>query len=192
MKNEQIASMLPEVFRRTLQQGAPLQAVLEVMEDLHAPAEAALARVERNFNPYTAPDAFVPMLACWLDLDRFFSPRALEGIPDQSSPSPLASGLGRLRELIAVAVELSHWRGTAYGLRRFLETATGLQGFKIDDNIDADGNAMAPYHFRVVAPAAAARHARLIERIIEQEKPAYVTYELEIEGVSDSAGRDEA
>ena len=38
-----------------------------------------------------------------------------------------------LRELIAAAAQLSQWRGTAQGLQRFLETATGIEGFELDE-----------------------------------------------------------
>jgi hypothetical protein len=35
-----------------------------------------------------------------------------------------------------------------------------------------------PFFIVVRAPAEARRHQALIERIVEQEKPAYVTYQL--------------
>jgi hypothetical protein len=83
-----------------------------------------------------------------------------------------------LRELIAAAAFLSQWRGTAKGLLRFLETATGVEGFEIEEHArDANGQPQ-PFHILVRAPAEAERYRGLVERIIEAEKPAYVTYEL--------------
>jgi hypothetical protein len=35
-----------------------------------------------------------------------------------------------------------------------------------------------PFHLQVTAPKALTMHRPLLERIIELEKPAYVTYEL--------------
>ena len=87
--------------------------------------------------------------------------------------------MGCLRELVAAAAYLSKWRGTMRGLTLFLETATGAPGFEINENVpDSDGS-LRPYHIRVRAPEGVVSHRRLIEMIIEQEKPAYVTYDLE-------------
>ena len=80
--------------------------------------------------------------------------------------------------MIAASAFLSKWRGTAKGLLCFLETATGCQGFEIDETVrDANGQ-IKPFHLLIRAPAETARYRVLIERIIEMEKPAYVTYEL--------------
>jgi hypothetical protein len=81
--------------------------------------------------------------------------------------------------LIARAAYLSQWRGTRKGLIAFLETATGASGFELDERVnDAAGQPRA-FHMRVRAPHALEVHRALIERIIESERPAYVTYELE-------------
>ena len=92
---------------------------------------------------------------------------------------PISSGLGRLRELIAWAAYLSQRRGTRQGLLKFLEVATGIPGFAVDEDVKgADGRTI-PFHLRVRAPKAARTHRSLVERIITLEKPAYVTYELD-------------
>ncbi len=62
---------------------------------------------------------------------------------------------------------------------RFLETATGSQGFEIDEQVPGPNGQPRPFHLLIRAPAQAARCATLVERIVEMEKPAYVTYELE-------------
>ena len=123
MRRAEIERLLPAVFQRTVRDGEILAALLDVMETLHAPSEEALAHVERFFDPRRAPDAFVPTLARWVDLDRIL---INEG---GSGGDPLASGVGRLRELIAIAAELARWQGTRRGLLLFLETATGVPGF---------------------------------------------------------------
>ena len=177
MKREEIERLLPRVFRRTLRPGSPLLALLEVMEALHEPSEAALRRLDAALDPRRAPDAFVPLLARWLDLDRLFEQRpAGEGPP---AAAPVTTGLGRLRELVAAAARLSQWRGTAKGLRDFLEIATGTPGFEIDERVSQADGWPRPFHVRIRAPASTAPHRALIERIIEQEKPAAITFELE-------------
>lgn len=176
MKHEQIAGLLPEVFRSTLAPHTPLAALLEVMEALHAPAEEVLNDIDAVFDPYRAPDALVPVLASWVDVDRFFSPHHAVGAAVPAEP--ISSGMGRLRELVAAASGLSQWRGTSSGLVRILELAVGIAGFELDEQVPADDGMPRPFFIVVRAPAEARRHQALIERIVEQEKPAYVTYQL--------------
>src|SRR5947207_305395 len=132
MKRTDIEQLLPGVFQRTVQQGTPLLALLEVMEVLQAADEAVLAQLDAFFDPYRTPDAFVPFLAGWVDLEQL-----LLEVPEEFTAviPPLPSGIGRLRELVATATFLAQWRGTAKGLLRFLETATGIQGFAIDEQV---------------------------------------------------------
>jgi phage tail-like protein len=177
MRRSEIERLLPEVFQRTLTPGGPLGAVVDAMEALHAPCEAVLAEVDRTFSAWRAPDRFVPALARWVDLDRLVATGA-DGAdaPGERRPS---TSLGRLRELIATAAYLSQWRGTAHGLTLFLTTATGQSGFVIEEALAGPDGRPRPFHIRVRAPAGAAPHRALIERIVEQEKPVYVTWDLD-------------
>jgi phage tail-like protein len=168
MRRAEIERLLPDVFQRTLAPESLLAALLDVMADQHEPAEAALERLDATFDPRRTADRFVPFLAYWVDLGRLSEPGAGGAMPPTSGPQ-ITTGLGRLRELVAVGAYLSQWRGTAKGLRLFLETATGIGGFELQE---------ASFHLRVTAPEAARPHRALIERIVESEKPAYVTYEL--------------
>jgi phage tail-like protein len=145
------------------------------METLHEPVETVLHDLDRYLDPRLARPDFVPYLAGWVDLDWLLVAAPSE--PLATTPS-LASGLGTLRELVAAAAELARWRGTARGLLRFLDTATGTPGFAIEENVSGDQRQPRPFHLRVVAPAEAAVYRPLIERVIVAEKPAYATYEL--------------
>jgi phage tail-like protein len=177
MKPSEIARLLPQVFRQTMTTPAnPLSALVEVMSALHAPSEAALEDVDAFFDPLRTPDRFVPFLAAWMDLDRLFDePFRVSG---GKKGSPLPTGLERLRVLTAVAAHLSRWRGTEKGLIAFLEIATGAKGFAIDQPLRETDAQPTPFHIRVIAPGSVRVHRRLIERIVESEKPAYVTWEL--------------
>lgn len=176
MKQAEIAQLLPGIIQRTLRPGNPLQGILGVMEALHTPSERVLAQVDEYFDPYRAPDALVPFLAGWVDL-RWLLVETSAGA-GEASMLGLPSGAGRLRELIAAAAFLSQWRGTAKGLLRFLETATGIAGFAIDEQVTDAAGPIKPFHIRVRAPGPSEPYRAMIERIISSEKPAYVTHEL--------------
>jgi phage tail-like protein len=176
MKKEQIKRLLPSVFQQTAAPGHPLSAILDVMEAMHVPSEFALEHLHTIFDPYRTPDEFVPYLASWVDLEALLDMPRVPG--PVSSPPSFSTGLGRLRELTAAAVTLSQWRGTRKGLQLFLETAMGIKGFEIDEETTGSNGKSRPFHLKITAPEQLAEHRPLLERIIELEKPAYVTYEL--------------
>lgn len=173
MRQSEIKQLLPDIFRRTIRPGGPLHALLAVMEGLQGPSEEILDELERYFDPYRTPDRFVPYLAAWVDLDRLLP----ESVGDADEPSHFPGGLGRLRELIAAAAFLSKWRGTRKGLLAFLGIATGGEDFAIRENVTGAGEQRS-FHLAIQAPQKAEPYRELIERIVQMEKPAYVTYEL--------------
>ena len=177
MKSAEIARLLPEVFRAGLGQRSVLSSLLDVMAQQHAPSERVLDQLDAYIDPRRTEDRFVPMLARWVDLGRLFNRSA-----DDPSAGPgrdaISTGTGRLRELIARAAYLSQWRGTRTGLIAFLETATGASGFRIDERVAGPDGQAQPFHIRVQVPPGLAAHRALIERIVDHEKPAYVTCDI--------------
>jgi len=171
--------LLPEIFRRTVHAGSPLEALLQAMEDFHAPALEILSRFDAILDPYRTPAPFVAYLARWLDLERLFDDPADDYEVPENGRNPISSGLGRLRELVASAAYLSQWRGTWRGLGRFLEVATGVSGFTLQEAVPGQDGEILPFHIRIGVPRIARVHRTLIERIITLEKPAYVTFELD-------------
>jgi phage tail-like protein len=161
MRHEEIRRLLPGVFQAAAAPGTALAALLALMERLHAPTEARLANLDEVLDPRRAPDEFVPFLARWVDLD-----------------VELAMGPERLRVLVALGAELSRWRGTARGLTAFLEAATGMTGFKVDDAVRDKRGRTRPFHIRVTAPASLQPYHEQLEAIALREKPAYVTIDL--------------
>lgn len=184
MKRTEIELLLPGVFQRAVREGTPLFALLEAMEALQTPDEAVLDHLDAYFDAYRTPGAFVPFLASWVDLDWL-----LLEVPGSTSAASLPVELGRLREVVAAATFLAQWRGTAKGLLRFLEMATGIQGFAIEEQVPGPDGLPRPFHMRVLVPSEAARYQVIIERIIESEKPAYVTYELQVGDDAKSSGQ---
>ena len=188
MDRARIARLLPETYQSAippeippsdptaLVRKKPLAATLEVMEMLQAPAENALATLDAHIDPLRAPPSFALMLARWLDLDRYLDWTG--GRPGEGAPR-YAAGLGRLRLLCLEAAELARWRGTRRTLERILTVATGVSGYAVEENPPGPKGVARSFHLRVVAPAAAQPLADLVRRIVDEERPAYTTYEIE-------------
>ena len=177
MNSTEIERLLPYIFRRTNQADNPLVAIIEAMSALHEPTENVLANVKDIINPFTVQEKFVPFVAGWLDLERLFDESSGNSNIASTNP-PITTGINCLRALTASAAYLSRWRGTKKGLIHFLEIATDTRGFVIDEQV-VHQEQIIPFHLKVKAPDSLLDHRALIERIIESEKPAYVTYELE-------------
>ncbi len=175
MDKEQISRLLPEIFQATRQaQPDVLGAFLGVMQNLQTGDEAVLENLDRYFDPRQTLDAWLPFLSSWVDLDRFL---------DEKGQFPF--GPARLRLLILAALRLSQERGTRRGLCAFLEAATGLQGFQVQDD------PRRPYHILVNSPAPSKaylegfsmsldQYKACLNHLIHAEKPAYVTCELHL------------
>jgi predicted flap endonuclease-1-like 5' DNA nuclease len=202
-----IAHLLPSVFRRTRAASAtdPLDALLSAMAMLQGGREAILQELDVFFDPERAPPAFLVFLAYWVDLEALIAPQFPPGLAwldgadfETTLASGFPTGLGSLRALVAEAVPLLRQRGTTRGLQRFLETATGMAGFRVTESRDR------PFHIRVAYPEEAEPYTDFVRRVVEYQKPAYLTYELvqaarrqsstitliEIEGIGETyAGR---
>jgi phage tail-like protein len=176
MKTAQIKRLLPSIYQSAADQRTPLTSILEIMEQMHAPAESILDQLEIYFDPRRAPEEFVPYLASWVDLEPVLD---IPKSRDKTRLPTLSTGIGRLRELTAAAVTLSKWRGTRKGLLLFLETATGTTNFKVEESTLGPDGKPRPFHIHITAPAESLPHRTLVQRIIELEKPAYVTYDLD-------------
>ena len=181
MRESDIVSLLPRVVRRSVMSGQPLDALLSTMSQLHEPIEQTLSDVGLLVRPWEAPEAMLPYLAGWLDVDELLSTAA-------DGKQHLQSGSAQLRKLLVAAADLARWRGTVRGLLLFLETATGLTGFTIDERLLDEHGAVVPFTMRVSAPAAAEQLLPLVRRVIETAKPAHVRCLLEVAAPSDTAG----
>ncbi|MDX2161979.1 MAG: hypothetical protein SF162_11690 [bacterium] len=176
MNRSEIELLLPEIFRLTLHDEANglLGGLIDVMLTLLEPSEAILDSLAEYFDPYRAPQLFVHYLAGWVDLDPFWIQNP-ESFHDAARLPDFPSGLDNLRVLVARAAYLSQWRGTHKGMLTFLETATGVGGFRIDEIVQDESGAVIPFHIVVQVPPGAVQYRGLIERIVQLEKPAYVT-----------------
>lgn len=171
----QIEKLLPDVLRRASGPRTPLRGLLEVMSDFLAPTEDLLGDLDRWFDPWRCPSGFLAHLAGWVDLDWLLlpDPRGTLSLAERYPPGEAA-----LRALVAAAAPLARTRGTAAELEAFLLTATGVEGFVLDDTVlDTEGRALA-FFLEVRVPSEAAPFLGLIERIVAREKPAYVAHRI--------------
>jgi phage tail-like protein len=175
--NHPLIHLLPAVFQRTLQDPTRppdrmLLALLEVMTGLQNPDLEVLAELDTYFDRYQAPEAFVPLLASWLDLDWLFirQPERLDAAAAREI-SPLE--IGRLRELVAGATRFIRLRGTAAGLLDFMETATGVAGLAVDEHVPGRS-----FHLRLWVPGPGEPWRATLAHMLQVLKPAYSTAEL--------------
>lgn len=156
---------MPERASRWLQYLPPIYGedeflgrFLLVLEDLLGPVEQLVGHFDLFLDPRTAPAAFLPWLNDWL----------AEIVDERLSTETQ-------RELLAEASWLYQARGTRAGLRRYLEICTGCQS-EITENGDG------PHSFRVVVHAEGAPvDHRMVERIIDVNRPAHTSYTVEID-----------
>jgi phage tail-like protein len=177
---------LPSLYREVDFMGR----LLAVFEQTFEPAVQAMDTLWAHLDPLTAPQKLLPFLAHWV---------GWQALPQW----PLADQ----RRLIRRAMEIYRYRGTRKGLSLYLHLYTGLplsdsdtpsseraiaieevftRGFVLGETTvgeDAILGGGRPFHFRVrLRPLAnQAIDETLVRTIIEQEKPAFCTYDLLIE-----------
>ncbi|HBQ99267.1 MULTISPECIES: phage tail protein [unclassified Roseofilum] len=177
---------LPQIYREVDFVGR----FLKIIEETFNPDVQMMASLFAYLDPLTAPQSMLPFLAHWV------------GWEWQSYLS-----LDQQRSLIRHALEIYRWRGTRRGLRLYLHLATGLplddrvereedkhiailetfsQGLVLDHSIlgqDALLGGGQPFHFRVhLQPdTPGSVDEALVRQVIDQQKPAFCTYELQID-----------
>jgi phage tail-like protein len=129
---------------------------LKGFETIWEPREQRQDHIALYFDPRTAPAAFLPWLASWVDLPI-----------DPDWPEE------RTRRLVADAMGLFRWRGTRYGLTEIIRASTGVTPEIVEDG---------PFMFRVRlrAPAGAVDRA-MVASLIETHKPAHTGYVLDLQ-----------
>lgn len=170
---------LPEIYAQDDFMGR----FLMLFESFWAPIELQINNRRHYFDPDLTPEGFLPWLASWVGL-------SLDGrLPEE-----------RQRELLRSAVSLYRRRGTKHGLKDYLEAYTGGRAQVIEYRADnfrlgpearlgpniALGRENVPHTFSVVLhlpPSSSGEEPirrRVVESIIEAEKPAHTGYKLVI------------
>lgn len=159
-----------------------------IFEQAFDPAVQTIDTLWAYLDPLTAPAAMQNFLAHWVawDIDSRWD-------------------IDKQRQLIRNAITIYRWHGTRYGLRLYLHLYTGLpldedlpevdkhisiqevfnNGFVLGKTIIGQDSMIGggrPYHFivRLRATESLRIDESLVRKIIEQQKPAFSTYELSI------------
>ncbi len=179
-------NFLPSVYREVDFIGR----LLKIFEQAFEPAVQTLDVLWAHLDPLTAPQALLPFLAHWVGW-----------------PSDVPWSTHEQRRLIRHAMDIYRWRGTRQGLRLYLHLYTGLpldepgiaesekaisiqevfsEGFILGSarlGQEAILGGGRPYHFIVWLRCQEPKRIDegLVRSIIDQEKPAFCTYDLYIE-----------
>lgn len=143
-----------------------LSRFLLIFESILEPLDQTIDSINHYFDPRLAPEALLPWLAAWVDV-----------VLNDKWP------IERRRELITMAAELYRWRGTRRGLREYLRIYAGVEPLVEEPGREQDDSPRLPAHvFRVTleVPNPDVIERDLVEAIIEAEKPAFTSYQLEI------------
>jgi len=134
---------------------------LLAFEGVLAPIEQMVDNFDVLLDPQTTPGFYLEPLAAWIGLTL-----------DENWPAE------RQRLLLAEAAELYRRRGTRWALRRHLEIYTGVAPQITEPVKDSDP----PHHFKVrlSIPGSQPVDRATVERIIQANKPAHTTYQLDL------------
>ena len=163
-----------------------MEQFLLIFESILGPIENTVDNLAMYFDPQMIPEPLIPWLASWVDLTL-----------DSAWP------VERRRELLQSAVELYRWRGTRWGLSRYLQVYTGsmpviseyIPGMRLDDEtklgVDTKlGSSGSGHHFTVTLELGDESEIDYdkIRGIIETQKPAHAAYTLQVN--KSGAGRE--
>lgn len=166
---------LPTIYRQVDFVGR----FLSIFEQAFDPAVQTLETLWAYLDPITAPKTLLPFLAHWVAWDTDIR------------------GIDRQRFLIRNCLTLYRWHGTRYGLRLYLHLYTGLsleqiniteifeQGFVLGTTFIGEDSMLGggrPYHFIVELFPESTKQLdqQVVRKIIESQKPAFCTYDLNI------------
>ncbi len=181
-------NFLPQIYREIDFVGR----FLKIIETTFHPDVQILDTLWAYLDPLTAPQSLLPFLAHWV------------GWPIEAHLT-----LEQQRRLIRHALEIYRWRGTRRGLRFYLHLATGLpldehlpepekhiailenftQGAIFGDSHLGENTILGggkPFHFEIrLRGDPNVIEEQFARTVIEEQKPAFCTYDLTIEAEVD-------
>ncbi len=140
---------------------------LRIFETIWEPLEWRQNALEMYFDPRTSPTGMLEWLAGWMGL-----------------PVAMHYPESRRRALLHEALDLYRWRGTHYGLARFIELSTGFPATIINE----PGK---PFVIRVKInpPADETVPLEILEDVVKTHKPAVMGYIIEVVGATEAVAK---
>lgn len=148
---------------------------LSAFDDGLAPILATLDSLDAYFDPALAPPDFLAWLASWV------------GIELNQNWSP-----AQQRRLVATAVEVLHWQGTATGLALLLQRFLGIDPdavtvedtggvtWSVTPRGTPPGSHPPSVHVRVEVPEDDPLDERRLRRLVGATVPAHVAHDVEV------------
>ena len=193
VSRESYVKWLPSIYQRADLNGRNFyRDFLWIVQHLFGSVEEILDVIHQHFDPYEAPEKFLPWLASWSAM-----------VLEEDWP------LEKKRRLIRKAIELYRIRGTVKGLKLFISLFTGhepdikenewpFRGWRIGESSEIGTDSVVlppvnlahtfivemPVSYKDVTPEAVIR----IHEIIQMEKPANTQYYLRF--ASEGGGND--
>jgi phage tail-like protein len=131
--------------------------LLLLFENLWEPLEQRLQYIDMYFDPRTCPASFLLWLASWFEVR--ISPHWPEA---------------RVRALLPALIELYRWRGTEYGLTQIIQVCIGMR-----PTITQSPSEPFVLHIACKLPEDGSADRKLLDELIQANKPAHVGYVLE-------------
>ncbi|MCU1280401.1 MAG: phage tail protein [bacterium] len=193
LSRESFVKWLPSIYQRADINGRNFyRDFLWIVQHLFGSVEEILEVIHQYFDPYEAPEHFLPWLASWSAM-----------VLEEDWPLP------KKRRLIRKAIELYRIRGTVKGLKLFIALFTGhepdikenqwpFRGWRIGATSEIGTDSVVlppvnlahtfivemPVNYKDVSPESVIR----IHEIIQMEKPANTQYYLRF--ASEGGGND--
>jgi phage tail-like protein len=139
---------------------------LLIFESILTPMDRMVGSIHHYFDPDVAPPETLRWVASWLGI-----------VLDERWPED------RQRDLVRGATDLYRWRGTRRGLSTVLRLATGITPTITEatvSDVQADPSRAFRFGVHLAVPRGQDIDRKLIEAIIDLEKPAWVACDLEI------------
>ncbi len=154
LHSQKLIQYLPGIYQTDF-----MSRFLGIFEATLIPVEWTIDNFDLYLDPGSAPEKFLPWLANWFEIT--FGPTWT---------------VSQRRLLLKEASAIYARRGTRWALGRLLEIYTG----KLPTIIDV-GEKLDPHTFRVILPLPENdANRQVIERIIDSNKPAHTSYQLEL------------
>lgn len=169
MNKEKILALLPWIMRKNLKKDSPLDTIVSIMAGYVKPVDDKYTNLNDFFNPLLTTPEMVYHMACWFKVDWIFGRGTLGLITSQTLEGQKT--LLRLRRIVSDIEYIIWWKGTSKGLKFLLERVLDISDIEIENH---------DFHFNIKIDKKHNLDLDLLNRVVEHEKPAPMTWSMEL------------